>query len=87
MWLLAMIAGLQAAPPTGARWLHGALVAGPLVFLAIGFLGFALPGGFLSYPASIAKPVIILIEVVLTLSIAAILVMLAAGPPARSGPP
>jgi multisubunit Na+/H+ antiporter MnhB subunit len=87
MWLLTMIAGLREAPPTAARWLRGALVVGPLVFLAIGFIGFALPGGFLSYPASFAKPVIILVEVVLTLSIAAILVMLAAGSPARGGRP
>jgi multisubunit Na+/H+ antiporter MnhB subunit len=82
MWLLTMIAGLVAAPRIDSAWLRRALVVGPLVFVAIGFVGFALPGGFLSYPASFAKPVIIAIEVVLTLSIAAILVMLAAGPPA-----
>jgi multisubunit Na+/H+ antiporter MnhB subunit len=87
MWLLTMIAGLREAPPIAARWLRGALVVGPLVVLAIGFVGFALPGGFLSYPASFAKPVIIAIEVVLTLSIAAILAMLVAGPPARDGRP
>jgi multisubunit Na+/H+ antiporter MnhB subunit len=87
MWLLTMIAGLVAAPRIDALWLRGALVGGPLMFLAIGLLGFALPGGFLSYPASFAKPVIIAIEVVLTLSIAAILVMLAAGPPARDERP
>jgi multisubunit Na+/H+ antiporter MnhB subunit len=87
MWLLTMIAGLVAAPRIDSAWLRRALVVGPLVFLAIGFTGFALPGGFLSYPASVSKPVIIAIEVVLTVSIAAILVMLAAGPPARDGRP
>jgi multisubunit Na+/H+ antiporter MnhB subunit len=83
MWLLTMYAGLAEAPRIGARWVRGVLLAGPVVFVAVGFLGFALPGGFLSYPEIIAKLVIVVIEVVLTLSIAAILVMLAAGPPAR----
>jgi multisubunit Na+/H+ antiporter MnhB subunit len=83
MWLLTMIAGLRTAPRIGNSWLRRALVVGPAVFLCIGVLGFALPGGFLSYPAAFAKPVIIVIEVALTLSIAAILGMLVAGPPAR----
>ncbi|HEY2616991.1 MAG TPA: hydrogenase subunit MbhD domain-containing protein [Acetobacteraceae bacterium] len=83
MWLLVMIAGLQAVPETGQRWVRMVLVAGPAVFLAVGFAGFALPDGFLSYPAQFAKPLIIVIEVVLTLSIAAILGLLVAGPPER----
>jgi hypothetical protein len=78
-----MIAGLREAPEIGQRWLRLLLVAGPAVFLAVGFAGFALPGGFLSYPANHAKPLIIAIEAVLTLSIAVILGMLVAGPPAR----
>ena len=56
---------------------------GPAVFLAVGLAGFALPGGFLSYPAGHAKPLIIAIEAVLTLSIAVILGLLVAGPPER----
>jgi multisubunit Na+/H+ antiporter MnhB subunit len=87
MWLLTMIAGLRAAPQIGSKWLRGSLVVGPAVFLAIGFIGFALPGGFLSYPTSIAKPLIIAIEAVLTLSIAAILGVLVAGPAARERRP
>jgi multisubunit Na+/H+ antiporter MnhB subunit len=83
MWLLIMIAGLWAAPEIGQRWLRLVLVAGPAVFLAVGFAGFALPNGFLSYPAQFAKPLIVAIEVVLTLSIAAILGLLVAGPPER----
>jgi len=39
--------------------------------------------GFLSYPAGFAKPLIIAVEVVLTLTIAVILGLLAAGPPER----
>ena len=83
MWLLIMIAGLWAAPEIGQRWLRLVLVAGPAVFLAVGVAGFALPNGFLSYPAQFAKPLIIVVEVVLTLSIAAILGLLVAGPSER----
>jgi multisubunit Na+/H+ antiporter MnhB subunit len=86
MWLLTMMAGLQDAPLIAAPWLRRALVVGPVVFVAVGLAGFALPRGFLSYPSGIVKPVIIAIEVVLTLSIAAILGMLVAGPPAREPP-
>jgi multisubunit Na+/H+ antiporter MnhB subunit len=83
MWLLVMIAGLREAPEIGQRRLRLLLVVGPAVFLAVGLFGFALPGGFLSYPAGFTKPVIIAVEVVLTLSIAVILGLLVAGPPAR----
>jgi multisubunit Na+/H+ antiporter MnhB subunit len=83
MWLLVMIAGLRDPPEIGQRRLRLLLVAGPAVFLAVGLAGFALPGGFLSYPANYAKPLIIAIEAVLTLSIAVILGLLVAGPPER----
>jgi len=59
------------------------LVVGPAVFLAVGFTGFVVANGFLSYPAGFAKPLIIAVEVVLTLTIAVILGLLAAGPPER----
>ncbi|MGA8194572.1 MAG: MnhB domain-containing protein [Acetobacteraceae bacterium] len=83
MWLLVMIAGLRDPPEIGRRCVRLVLVAGPAVFLAVGLAGFALPGGFLSYPAGHAKPLIIAIEAVLTLSIAVILGLLVAGPPER----
>jgi multisubunit Na+/H+ antiporter MnhB subunit len=83
MWLLVMIAGLRDPPEIGRRWVRLLLVVGPAVFLAVGLAGFALPGGFLSYPAGHAKPLIIAIEAVLTLSIAVILGLLVAGPPER----
>ena len=83
MWLLVMIAGLRVVPETSQRWLRLVLIAGPAVFLAVGFAGFALPNGFLSYPPQFAKPLIIGVEVVLTLSIAAILGLLVAGPSER----
>jgi multisubunit Na+/H+ antiporter MnhB subunit len=82
MWLLAMLAGLARVPGVTRRWLRRVVTAGPAAFLAVGLAGFALPGGFLSYPEQYAKPLIIAVEVVLTLSIAAVLGMLVAGPPA-----
>ena len=83
MWILVMVAGLHDAPETGQRRVRLLLVAGPAVFLAVGLAGFVVADGFLAYPAPLAKPLIIAIEVVLTLSIAVILGLLVAGPPER----
>jgi multisubunit Na+/H+ antiporter MnhB subunit len=83
MWILAMIAGLVDAPPVSRRWLRLMLLAGPAVFLAIGLAGFAMAGAFLAYPAPYAKLLIVTIEVPVTLSIAATLALLVAGPPER----
>jgi len=83
MWILVMIAGLHDAPEISRRWVRFLLVVGPAVFLAVGFTGFVVADGFLSYPAGFAKPLIIAVEVVLTLTIAVILGLLAAGPPER----
>jgi multisubunit Na+/H+ antiporter MnhB subunit len=82
MWLLVWLAGLAKAPAIGRHRLRLLLVAGPFVFLAIGFAGFALAGGFLAYPPDHAKLLILVIEVPLTVSIAAMLGLLVAGPPA-----
>ena len=60
------------------------MAACALVFLAVGLAGFALTGMFLAYPESYAKALIIVIEVALTLSIAATLGLLVAGPPQRA---
>ncbi|MBS0641471.1 MAG: DUF4040 domain-containing protein, partial [Proteobacteria bacterium] len=73
MWLLVMLAGLRDAPAISNRGLRFCVTAGPAAFVAVGLAGFALPGGFLSYPEAIAKPLIIAVEAVLTLSIAVIL--------------
>ena len=83
MWILASVAGLVDAPATNRRWLRLLLVAGPAVFLAIGLAGFAIAGSFLAYPASYAKLLILTIEIPVTLSIAAMLALLVAGPPER----
>jgi multisubunit Na+/H+ antiporter MnhB subunit len=84
MWMIAMMAKLTEAPPVSAHWLRLALVAGPAVFLVTGVAGIAVAGGFLAYPASFAKPLILFIEAFMTLTIAVTLPMLVAGPPRRA---
>jgi multisubunit Na+/H+ antiporter MnhB subunit len=81
MWILAVIAGLTRFPSVSSPALRGAVVAGPVVFLVIGFAGFLSPGLFLAYPQGFAKPLIVVMELALTLSIAVILGLLVAGPP------
>ena len=81
MWILLMLAGLADVPSMGSRTLHVLLLAGPAVFLAVGFAGFALAGSFLGYPENSAKILILSIEAALTLSIAVTLALLVAGPP------
>jgi len=83
MWILAAMAGLVEAPPVSRRWLRLMLVAGPAVFCMIGLAGFAMAGAFLAYPEAHAKLLILIIEVPVTLSIAATLALLLAGPPER----
>ena len=83
MWLIVIMARLAEAPAIGGRRLRLALIAGPAVFLAVGLLGFAVAGAFLAYPAGLAKPLIVFIEVFMTLSIAVSLPMLVLGPPDR----
>jgi hypothetical protein len=61
-------------------------VVGPALFIAIGLLGFVVADAFLAYPEAYAKPLIIVIEVALVLSIAATLALLVAGPPERVPP-
>jgi multisubunit Na+/H+ antiporter MnhB subunit len=83
IWILVMVAGLVDAPAVDRPWLRFAIVGGPALFLAIGIAGFAIAGAFLAYPEGYAKPLILLIEAALTLSIAAALALLAIGAPAR----
>jgi multisubunit Na+/H+ antiporter MnhB subunit len=84
MAVLATMAGLVDAPSVSGRWLRLLLIAGPAVFFAIGLAGFATAGAFLAYPEAHAKALILTIEVPLTLSIAATLALLVAGPPERA---
>jgi multisubunit Na+/H+ antiporter MnhB subunit len=90
MWLLVMMAGLRDPPEIRLRKLRLLVVFGPVLFLVAGFAGFWMADGFLSYPPGAAKPIIVGVEAALALSIAVILGMLVAGPPAqppRSLPP
>jgi multisubunit Na+/H+ antiporter MnhB subunit len=87
MWLLVMVAGVRKVPRVASPWLRLAIVAGPVVFLVIGFAGFLVPGAFLAYPDGYAKPLIVVMEVALTLSIGVILGLLIAGPPQGEGTP
>ncbi|PPE78999.1 sodium:proton antiporter [Kaistia algarum] len=87
MWVLLMMAGLTDAPPVTSRRLRAALLVGPAVFMAVGIAGFWLAGDFLAYPPDFAKPVIIVIEAAMLISVAAALGMLLAGPPMRESEP
>jgi hypothetical protein len=87
MWMIIMMARLGEAPAIGERWMRIAFAAGPIVFVGVGVLGFAAASGFLAYPVGFAKPVIIFVEIFMTLSIAATLPMLVAGPPIRAARP
>jgi multisubunit Na+/H+ antiporter MnhB subunit len=83
MWLLVMMAGIADAPAVGSRRLRLTLIAGPAVFFAVGLGGLFLGDAFLAYPEAFAKPVILIIEFAMTLTIAVTLGLLLAGPPAR----
>ena len=87
MWLLVMMARLAKAPAVGRRSLRLVLIAGPAVFLVVGLGGLWLGAAFLAYPVAHAKAVILVIEFVMTLTIAVTLALLLAGPPAREAPP
>ena len=82
-----MMAGLADAPAVNRVWLRWLLVLGPVVFVGVGFVGFVIAGSFLAYPPEFAKPLILLIEVTLILSIAAMLGLLVVGPPQRNAQP
>ena len=84
MWLVVMMAGVRDAPAIREQWVRLALVSGPSVFLAVGLAGVLTAGAFLAYPVAIAKPLILLIEVPMLLTIALALGLLVAGPPERA---
>jgi hypothetical protein len=49
----------------------------------VGLAGFFVADSFLAYPPGISKPLIIVVEATLTLSIGVTLALLVAGPPER----
>lgn len=87
MWSLAIMAGLADTPPVSRRWIRLILIAGPGLFLVVGLSGLLFGAAFLSYPPALAKPLILGIEVAMTLTIAATLGLLLAGAPQRSAEP
>jgi multisubunit Na+/H+ antiporter MnhB subunit len=84
MWLLVIMTGLTDTPPVSNRWLRLALIAGPGLFLVVGLGGLCFGLAFLAYPLAYAKPLILGIEVAMTLTIAVTLGLLLAGAPERS---
>ncbi len=87
MWLLTLMAGLTDAPPVNRRLLRVLLVAGPVVFIAMGVAGVLLAGTFLAYPEGWAKPMILVIEFALMPSLALTLGLIMAGAPERAPEP
>jgi len=84
IWILAFFAGLTVVPAVGSFGLRIVLSIGIIVFLAAGVAGISMAAGFLAYPEGFAKPIIVVIEVAMTLSIGATLGLLVAGPPGQS---
>ena len=82
VWLLAAMAGTATAPRVTSLVLRAALVAGPLLFLAVGIAG-AVGGSFLGLAPDWAAALILAVEAALTVSIASTLALLVLGPPER----
>ncbi|MBK5940502.1 hydrogenase subunit MbhD domain-containing protein [Halochromatium roseum] len=88
VWALAMVAGVMQPPAATQRLPRLLAVIGPLVFFAIGLAGIWLAGDFLAYPLGVEKPLILLIEAVLLVSVAVVLGLILAGlPDAREDRP
>ncbi len=83
MWLLVQMASLRSMPQTGSKRIRLLLTFGPVCFLLVGLAGFFIADAFLAYPDGFAKPIIVAIEVALTISIAGIIALLVVGPSAQ----
>lgn len=79
MGLLVLMTGLADAPAISRRWLRALLVAGPLIFIAVGVFGAFSAGAFLAYPAGSAKPLILVIEFALMPTLTLILTLMLLG--------
>lgn len=85
MVLVVLLARLADIPEVSRHWLRLVIVSGPVTFLAVGVLGFAVATGFMAYPPAYAKALILFIEAFMVLSIAAVLPLLVLGPPKTTG--
>ncbi len=83
MWLLIVMSGIRDEPPVSSLALRLAIIAGPALFLGIGAAG-AFLDSFLGFPQDYASFLVLLIEYVLTFSIAITLAHLVAGVPRRA---
>jgi multisubunit Na+/H+ antiporter MnhB subunit len=86
MWLLVAGAGLADLPHISRPWLRILLVTGPLVFIAIGWVGSVTAEAFFAYPKGYAKPLILAIEIALLPTLVLTLALLVAGAPQRMPP-
>src|SRR5262249_45246120 len=84
MWLLPMMAGLADAPPISRTWLRILLVAGPLLFIAIGFAGALTAGAVLAFPGGYGQVLIKVIEAALMPTLTLSLALLMVGAPERT---
>lgn len=79
--ILLVLARVMPPPAVDGRAIRWAVAAGFLVFVLAGFATLALDRGFMDFPPGAAKGFILGIELMLTLSVAATLFMLANGLP------
>jgi multisubunit Na+/H+ antiporter MnhB subunit len=87
LWLLLMMAGLAQAPAVSRRSMRLMLIAGPAAFVVVGLGGLWLGAAFLAYPVDHAKPMILVIELLMMLTVALTLALLLVGPPEREDSP
>lgn len=80
--ILLVSSRIQAPPRHDGMWLHAAIAVGPLLFAGIGIALAGFGGTFLTFPLAVAKPLIVLIETGIAVSVAATLILLASGLPA-----
>lgn len=87
--VLLIMASPERIPRVGPVLLGSSLIAGALAFIVVALLGLVVEGHLLRYPPRWASALILTIEAVATLSIAATLIALYAAlyRPWRSGPP
>lgn len=79
-WIVTVMAGLLPAPRVDDRALRAALLVGPIVFVSIAVAGLA-ADSFLIFPPDVAKPMLLVLEAALGVSIAVTLAMLVFGAP------
>lgn len=84
--VLLTVSGLVRPPTAGSRLVRGAVAAGLVVFIGVGFVVLPVSGAFLAYPEGWAYPLIVGVEAVLTVTIAVVLVELFVDVPAVPDP-